>query len=198
MSSNSARIPLNQPSQKIHPPVFRTGVMVGSIEVCAIAAPPVTRTAMTAPASTPTILRAVTIGRDSRNPDPTRQPSVQVPKESRRGDSNPRPTTYEAVALPLSYSGGCEGVYPTGCRHHGGNARRPPWSAGREIRHHATHGDRSRERRRHPRHGRDGPIADGVEGGRMGGGVRGGVRSRAAPRPGRDPHEPDRHRVRGG
>ena len=38
MSSNSARIPLNQPSQKIHPPVFRTGVMVGSIEVCAIAA----------------------------------------------------------------------------------------------------------------------------------------------------------------
>ena len=35
-----------------------------------------------------------------------------------------------------------------------------------------------------------------VEGGWMGGRVRGGVRSRAAPRPGRDPHEPDRHRVR--
>jgi hypothetical protein len=43
MSSSSARIPLSQPSQKIHPPVFRTGVMVGSIEVCAIAAPPVTK-----------------------------------------------------------------------------------------------------------------------------------------------------------
>ena len=45
---------------------------------------------------------------------PARQPTEAARSESRRGDSNPRPTTYEAVALPLSYSGGCERVYPDG------------------------------------------------------------------------------------
>ena len=42
--------------------------------------------------------------------------------ESRRGDSNPRPTTYEAVALPLSYSGGRDGL-PTAPGTAAGHAR---------------------------------------------------------------------------
>src|SRR6266550_7125711 len=138
MSSSSARIPLSQPSQKIQPPVLRTGVMVGSIDVCATTALPVMRTRMTAPAKRPKTFRAVTIVRDSRNPEPARQPMAL--QKSRRGDSNPRPTTYEAVALPLSYSGGCRRVYPTGCWHQGGHARRPPWSEGLRIRHHARMG----------------------------------------------------------
>ena len=36
--------------------------------------------------------------------------------QSRRWDLNPRPTTYEAVALPLSYSGGSRGLYQRSSR----------------------------------------------------------------------------------
>ena len=78
MSKRSARIPLSQPSQKIQPPVFRSGRTVGSIDVCASATLPATRTTTSAPASTPTTLRAVTIGRDSRNPEPARQPTEEL------------------------------------------------------------------------------------------------------------------------
>src|SRR6187397_1191345 len=44
---------------------------------------------------------------------------------SRSGDSNPGPTTYEAVALPLSYSGGGCRVYRTGCWHPRTSSRLP-------------------------------------------------------------------------
>src|SRR5436305_11331712 len=76
--------------------------------VCAKAAVPEPATIVTAPAATASARRVAFIGRDSRKlgsiaaTDDLRSASA----ESRRGDSNPRPTTYEAVALPLSYSGG--------------------------------------------------------------------------------------------
>src|SRR5690349_9648655 len=82
--------------------------MVGTMWVWADAAVPEAATSVTAPAATARARRVAFIGRDSRKLGSiaaTARPPMLDP-ESRRRDSNPRPTTYEAVALPLSYSGG--------------------------------------------------------------------------------------------
>ncbi len=44
---------------------------------------------------------------------------------SRRGDSNPRPTVYETVALPLSYAGPSEGTRCRAYRNRARSAERP-------------------------------------------------------------------------
>ena len=152
-SSERERIPSNHASQKIHPPVFRTGVMVGSIGSARTPAPPVTTTSDgRAPRARRRSSAAVSIGRDSRNPDRPGNRRVQASdQESRRGDSNPRPTTYEAVALPLSYSGGMRGrvladgvqAPPAGTTDGAGHPGR--WAADR---HHAPMVIDARERRR--------------------------------------------------
>src|SRR3954470_14703134 len=72
------------------------------------AAVPELATSATAPAAVARARRVAFIGRDSRKPSwmaATADARTGSAKKSRRGDSNPRPTTYEAVALPLSYSG---------------------------------------------------------------------------------------------
>ena len=134
--------------------------------------------------------------------------------ESRRGDSNPRPTTYEAVALPLSYSGGTARIpmpfsapflgapwrapEPGRCRHHRRASGRPPFLRRLRTVDNARHGECARPRDRdHPaRHGRDRPVADRLAGGRLGHRLRRAFRRRAAPRPGDRADEPRRHRVR--
>src|SRR5512144_888063 len=75
--------------------------------VCANAEPVDASTATVATAETMRTRRRLFTGADSRKTRQGRQPWSPIGwQESRRGDSNPRPTTYEAVALPLSYSGG--------------------------------------------------------------------------------------------
>src|SRR3954469_17256087 len=91
------------------------------------AAVPELATSATAPAAVARARRVAFIGRDSRKPSwMAATADVRTGSgKSRRGDSNPRPTTYEAVALPLSYSGGRGPGYigssaPPGsaCEHH--------------------------------------------------------------------------------
>src|SRR6185369_8597995 len=103
------------------------GVTVGTMWLCADAAVPEVATSATAPAATARARRVAFIGRDSRKlTSVAATADVRTGSgESRRGDSNPRPTTYEAVALPLSYSGGAVRI-PDALGPAGSRVRPPP------------------------------------------------------------------------
>src|SRR3954454_22375277 len=94
------------------------------------AAVPELATSATAPAAVARARRVAFIGRDSRKPSwMAATADVRTGSgKSRRGDSTPRPTTYEAVALPLSYSGGAVRIpAPKRLSWPCGMMRRCPW-----------------------------------------------------------------------
>jgi hypothetical protein len=112
ITTTAPRTPSSWAMLNTHPPVFSVGVTDGSTGVCAEATTMVDRTSATEPASTARSLRTGVIGRILATPEPSGNRDDRG-RRSRSGDSNPGPTTYEAVALPLSYSGGGGRVYRT-------------------------------------------------------------------------------------